>query len=63
MGLGYAFQMNTLRRDVALMVGSALVAIFSYLGANRIFFWLNVFFALFSLYYTIKFITAKKAKK
>jgi len=53
-GLGYAFDMGTLRRGVALTFGSALIALFSYIGANWIFFWLNVFFALFSGYYMLK---------
>lgn len=53
-GLGYAFDMGTLRRDVALTAGSGLIAVFSYVGQSWIFFWLNVFFALFSGYYLIK---------
>ncbi|MBN1258367.1 hypothetical protein JXA05_01275 [Candidatus Peregrinibacteria bacterium] len=53
-GLGYAFRMGTLRRGVALTLGSALIALFSYLEASWIFFWLNVFFALFSAYYVGK---------
>lgn len=50
-GLGYAFQMGTLRRNIALTLGSLLIAIFSYVEASWIFFWLNTFFAIFSLYY------------
>lgn len=53
-GLGYAFQMGTLRRSVALTLGSILIAIFSYLTGSWIFFWLNVFFAIFSAYYIYK---------
>lgn len=53
-GLGYAFQMGTLRRSVALTLGSVLIALFSYIEANWIFFWLNVFFAIFSMYYLVK---------
>ena len=60
LALWYAFKMNTLRRDLALMVWGFLIAIFSYLEASRIFFWLNAFFTLFSLYYTIKFIRWSK---
>jgi len=52
-GLGYTFKMGTLRRSISLMFGGALIAFFSYLEANWIFFWLNVFFALFSTYYVI----------
>jgi hypothetical protein len=53
-GLGYAFEMGTLRRVVALTLGSALIALFSYIEASWVFFWLNVFFALFSAYYVVK---------
>jgi hypothetical protein len=55
-GLGYAFKMWSIRREAALVLGSALVALFSYLQPNRIFFRLNIFFALFSAYYLIKYI-------
>lgn len=60
LGLWYAFKMNTLRRNLALMIGGILVAVFSYISASRIFFWINIFFGLFSLYYTIKLIRSKK---
>lgn len=50
-GLGYAFEIGSLRRSVALLAGSALIALFSYIEASWIFFWLNVFFAIFSAYY------------
>jgi hypothetical protein len=53
-GLGYAFQGGTLRRSIALTLGSALIALFSYIEASWIFFWLNLFFAIFSAYYLIK---------
>ena len=53
-GLGYAFKMKTLRRDICLTLGSMLIAIFSYMEPNWIFFWLNVFFALFSGYYMVR---------
>lgn len=53
-GLGYAFQMGSLRRNIALTAGSALIAIFSYIEASWIFFWLNVFFAIFSACYLIR---------
>jgi len=53
-GLGYALKMGSLKRIVALTLGSALIAIFSYLGSDWIFFWLNVFFAIFSGYYVYK---------
>jgi hypothetical protein len=53
-GLGYAFTMGTLRRNSALLIGSVLIALFSYLEASWIFFWLNTFFALFTAYYLHK---------
>ncbi len=53
-GLGYAFRMGTLRRSVALTLGSALIALFSYIEASWIFFGLNIFFAIFSAYYVCK---------
>ena len=52
--LGYAFQMGTVRRSVALTLGSILMALFSYIESNWIFFWLNVFFAVFSAFYVYK---------
>lgn len=52
-GFGYAFDMGTLRRNVALTLGSILIAIFSYMEASWVFFWLNVFFAIFSAYYLV----------
>lgn len=60
-GLGYTFNMGTIRRPVALTLGSALIALFSYIEANWIFFWLNVFFAIFSGYYLIKGLAKKRA--
>lgn len=59
-GLGYAFQMGTIRRVLALTLGSALIAIFSYIEASWIFFWLNVFFALFSAYYVARGVMSYK---
>ncbi len=58
-GLGYAFEMGTLRREVALTLGSILIAIFSYIEASWVFFWLNVFFAIFSGYYLYKVLVRK----
>lgn len=51
--LGYALDGGTVRRNFALTLGSALIATFSYIESDWIFFWLNVFFAIFSLYYTV----------
>jgi hypothetical protein len=52
--------MGTIRRVLALTLGSALIAIFSYIEASWIFFWLNVFFALFSAYYVARGVIAYK---
>ena len=60
-GLGYAFQMGTPRRSIALTLGSVLIALFSYIEASWIFFWLNVFFAIFSAYYVYKRFVRKRA--
>jgi hypothetical protein len=62
-GLGYAFQMGTLRRNIALTLGSVLIALFSYIELNWIFFWLNVFFAIFSAYYIYKGLAQQQANK
>ncbi len=43
-----------LKRNMAFVLGSGLIAAFSYLEDSMIFFWLNVFFALFSVYYLLK---------
>lgn len=50
-GIGYALKRG---RDAALMFGSALIALFSYLEASWLFFWLNLFFAAFSGFYLWK---------
>jgi hypothetical protein len=50
-GLGYTFEMETVRRSSALAIGSLLIAIFSYITASWLFFWLNLFFSAFSAYY------------
>lgn len=54
LALGYAFDMHSVRRYLGLTIGGALIALSSYLDASRIFFGLNIFFALFSLYYALK---------
>jgi len=53
-GLGYTFKMASLRRSVALTIGSILITMFSYIEMNWIFFYLNLFFAIFSSYYVYK---------
>jgi len=52
--LGYTMEMGSIRRQIALTAGSILIAIFSYLTSDWIFFWLNIFFAIFAGYYTTK---------
>ncbi|MBT4917759.1 hypothetical protein HN709_04375 [Candidatus Peregrinibacteria bacterium] len=52
--LGYTFGMGTFRRNIALTIGSIFLVIFSYIEQSWIFFWLNIFFAIFSSYYAVK---------
>ncbi|MFC1599897.1 hypothetical protein ACFL3T_02615 [Patescibacteria group bacterium] len=59
-GLGYILKMGSIRRNVALMLGGLLIAIFSYIEMSWIFFWLNAFFAAFSAYYVVKLALVKK---
>ncbi len=54
LGLGYALDMDTLKRIFFLTIGSLIIAIFSYIENNWVFFWLNVFFFIFSAYYLKK---------
>ncbi len=60
-GLGYTFDSNTTKRNTALTLGSLLIAVFSLIEASWIFFWLNLFFAIFSGYYLL--IGLKKNKE
>jgi hypothetical protein len=60
--LGYELKGGTVKREVALTLGSMLIAYFSYLSSSWIFFWLNVFFALFSAYQTWKVYEMKYAR-
>lgn len=48
---GYSLPENTVKRFLAFVLGSILISLFSYIGKNWIFFWLNLFFAIFSTYY------------
>lgn len=59
-GLGYAFDPGTPRRNLALTLGSILIAAFSYLESSWIFFWLNIFFAIFSAFYLYKSLLLQK---
>ena len=53
-GLGYAFDTGSFRRNFSLFLGSVLIAIFSFIGESWIFFWLNLFFAVFSGFHSVK---------
>lgn len=66
LGLGYAYRMFTLRRYLLLTIGAFFLALFSYLGASRIYFRLNIAFMLGCLIFVIKHLkrpsgTIKKA--
>jgi len=58
-GMGYTMENGTMKRNLFLTIGSILIALFSYLVINWIFFWLNVFFAVFSGYYALKLMPGK----
>lgn len=51
LGVGFAFNMLSIWRQVLLAVGSVLIAIFSFVQGDQIFLWLNVFFAGFSMWH------------
>ncbi len=51
LSFGYVLDSQSIYRDLSLTIGSLLIVIFSYLEPNRIFFFLNLFFAIFSWYY------------
>jgi hypothetical protein len=53
-GMGFAMQNCTFRRDLTLALGGSLIALFSFIEANWLFFWLNVFFASFSGYHAFR---------
>ncbi len=59
-GLGYTLEMGSVKRMLGLTIGAALIALFSFLVANWVFFWLNVFFALFSGYYLVRRLMKRK---
>jgi len=59
-GLGYALDMGTLKREIALTTGSALISLFSFAQGDLIFFWLNFFFALFSGWYALRMLHATR---
>lgn len=50
LGVGFALNMANVWRQVALAVGSVLIAWFSFLANDPVFLWLNIIFAVFSAY-------------
>lgn len=54
LGIGFALNMASVWRQVALAAGSILVAWFSFLVDDQIFLWLNIIFALFSAFHAYK---------
>jgi len=62
-GIGYTLTHKPFYRGIALTLGSILIAVFSYIGANWIFFWLNLFFAAFSAIYLIRGWKKRKTPK
>ena len=61
LSVGFALENGTLRRNIALSIGAVCIAVFSYLLADWIFFWLNAFFAVISGFYAVQI--AQKAAK
>ncbi|MAE68303.1 MAG: hypothetical protein QF793_01965 [Candidatus Peribacteraceae bacterium] len=60
LGIGFAMNPGSQRRQIALGIGSALIAYFSYLVKDPIFLWLNTFFAIFSFYHAWRLKSASK---
>ncbi|MBI2117298.1 hypothetical protein HYT95_00205 [Candidatus Peregrinibacteria bacterium] len=55
LGIGYAMHSGTLRREIALMIGSAIIALFSFLMRDWAFFGLNILFCGLSLVNVVRF--------
>ncbi len=53
-GIGYILPNGTAQRNGALFLGSILIALFSYIEMNWIFFWLNAVFAGFAGWYALR---------
>lgn len=60
LGMGFALDTGSHKRNMALGLGSAIIAGFSYLQADWVFFGLNFFFAVFSFRYAWRLKTAVK---
>ena len=52
-GIGFILKDNV-KRNLALALGSVLIAVFSYLEGSGVYFWLNLFFAIFSTVHVVK---------
>lgn len=59
LGMGYVFKNGTLKRNMALTFGSLLIALFSFVEANWIFFVLNSLFATCSGFYLARGLRSK----
>ena len=46
--------------SLILVIGAALIALFSFMEASWTYFWVNTFFAIFSAYYLVKAAIASK---
>ena len=60
LGIGFAMDTGTLKREMALMIGSAVIAIFSFLMRDWIFVGLNVLFAALSLVNILRLVAHKE---
>ena len=52
--LGFVFAEGSVRRNGAFFLGSSCIVMFSYMNEAWIFFWLNGFFAFFSLLHAVR---------
>jgi len=53
LALGYILKTGTRKRNFVLFLASALLALFSYISFSWTFFWLNVFFSVFSAWHSL----------
>lgn len=58
-GIGFILETGSRRRNILLAVGPLLVACYSYIVAEWVFFWLNLLFAIFSAYHALKLMPRK----
>ena len=61
LGIGFAMESGTLKREMALMIGSIVIAIFSYLMRDWVFVVLNVLFAILALRNTAIYLHRKRS--